>query len=319
MTVPATGGPAEGRPAEGGPLPRCSTAARARADPLSGTAAPAARWLLVEYPGPWATLALDSGRLVRGAGQRLARAAHDADARVLLVRRPGRRPAGQSRRTHGWVVVTAERHQHWGRWEHPDDLTAAADALAADPPPAGPQDPLLLVCTHALHDVCCAVRGRPVAKALASTWPSAVWECSHLGGDRFAANLLVLPDGAYYGFLDPVTALPTVEAHLRGRVETAHLRGVASEPPPVQAAIVEALRRFGPAAITDIGGTHLRPVGPDRWEVRLAGSPPLPPLVEATVSGSRRPPAVLTCRAAGASTAYTYAVDSLRSVTGTHR
>jgi len=27
------------------------------------------------------------------------------------------------------------------------------------------QQPLYLVCTHGTHDVCCAVRGRPVAAA----------------------------------------------------------------------------------------------------------------------------------------------------------
>ena len=29
--------------------------------------------------------------------------------------------------------------------------------------------------------------------------PADVWECSHLGGDRFAANVVVLPHGFYYG------------------------------------------------------------------------------------------------------------------------
>ena len=69
-----------------------------------------------------------------------------------------------------------------------------------------------------------AGRSRP---ALAAAHPEETWEVSHIGGDRFAGNLLVLPHGLYYGRLDPATALarrrrPRSPAsldldHLRGR------------------------------------------------------------------------------------------------------
>ncbi len=67
---------------------------------------------------------------------------------------------------------------------------------------------MALVCTHGRHDVCCAVRGRPVAAALAAAatgWD--VWECSHVGGDRFAANVLLVPSGELFGSLDEATAV----------------------------------------------------------------------------------------------------------------
>ena len=57
-----------------------------------------------------------------------------------------------------------------------------------------------------------------MAAALAEHWPEAVWECSHVGGDRFAANVVVLPDGFYYGQLDPESAVATVRSHLTGAV-----------------------------------------------------------------------------------------------------
>ena len=34
-----------------------------------------------------------------------------------------------------------------------------------------------------------------MAAVLAERWPDLVWECTHVGGDRFAANILVVPDG----------------------------------------------------------------------------------------------------------------------------
>jgi hypothetical protein len=73
-----------------------------------------------------------------------------------------------------------------------------------------------------------------------------VWECSHVGGDRFAPNLAVLPDGFYYGNLDPESALATVEAYLGGTVIADRLRGMARFLPPVQAAVIAAHQRYGP-------------------------------------------------------------------------
>jgi hypothetical protein len=288
---------------------RCASAARDRRDPLVGTAAPARRWLLIEYPGPWATHALDSRLIPLPLADRLETLARSMPARVLLVRRPGRRSPQPE---HAWVVVDHDAGQRWGRWQQGADLAQAADALEADVAPSGPQDPLLLVCAHALHDTCCAIRGRPVAAALASRWPESTWECSHVGGDRFAANLLLLPDGAYYGNLSATSALPVVESHLAGVVTPEHLRGLSTEQPVVQAAVVAAHAALGPAGARDLVGSQLRQEGPDTWRVRLAGQGPMPGLVEATVVRSRRPPAKLTCRAAGEAAAYRYDVTNVR-------
>ena len=86
-------------------------------------------------------------------------------------------------------------------WRRPPTPSTAISQRAVD------LGPILLVCTHGVHDTCCALRGRPVAAALAARWPGQVWECSHVGGDRFAPNVVVLPDGFYYGNLDPETAV----------------------------------------------------------------------------------------------------------------
>nr|WP_246416394.1 sucrase ferredoxin [Nocardioides luti] len=108
--------------------------------------------------------------------------------------------------------------------------------LAPDPGTA------FAVCTHGRHDACCAERGRPVAAALAQAHPEETWEVSHIGGDRFAGNMLVLPHGLYYGRLDPVAALTAAGAHLGGQLDLDHLRGRSGHPMPVQAAEL-ALRR----------------------------------------------------------------------------
>jgi hypothetical protein len=295
-------------------LPPCATAARDRRDPLAGTAAPARRWLLVEYPGPWAPAALDSRCFGADVAARLGRAAAAAHGRVLLIRRPGRRPRTERWR---WGVLDHGGSAQWGTWRRDVELVEAAELLeapaVAEPTGgAGRADPLLLVCAHALHDTCCAVRGRPVAAALAARWPEATWECSHVGGDRFAANLLVLPDGTCYGNLSDATAVQVAGDHLAGLVTPDHLRGPSTEPPVVQAAVVAAHAHLGPGGPRDLVGAGITAVDADTWRVRLAGRGALPEAVEATVTRHRRPPARLTCRAAGDAVAHGYDVTDLR-------
>ena len=98
------------------------------------------------------------------------------------------------------------------------DVDLAALGAGRSPGLTAYADPLLAVCTHGRHDACCAERGRPLAAALAaSRHADAVWECSHIGGDRFAGNLLVLPRGLYYGRVDPDSALEVADAVADGR------------------------------------------------------------------------------------------------------
>ncbi len=309
--------------------PLCADGARAREDDLVGTAAPARRWLLLEHPGPWAVDALGGSGIAAGVQDRLRRAAAGAGARILLVRRPGRQPARPVRR---WAVVDAEADAdadadtgwrtpsvQWGSWSSGADLLSCVDALAGGRGERGagaaPAEPLLLVCAHGRHDTCCAVRGRPVAARLAERWPVGTWECSHVGGDRFAANLLVLPGGACYGNLDPGNVVEVVQAHLEDRVSVDHLRGISTQPPVGQAAVAAVLRRFGPAGLSQVVVRHIQQQGEESWSVRLTGSGPLPRAVQATVVRGRTAPARLTCRASGPSSAYRYDVPDLR-VTG---
>ncbi len=187
-----------------------------------------------------------------------------------------------------------------GTWDRDEHLTAAVDALERPADAVATGEPLLLVCAHGVHDTCCAIRGRPVAAALAQHWPEQVWECSHVGGDRFAPNVVVLPDGFYYGRLDPESAVDVIGRHLGGVVVTDHLRGLAAYAPPVQAAVAAAYQRCGPLPPGAVGVLSARHVGPHHGH----GSETFARLTvegrryDAHVLSVRRAPAQLTCRAA---------------------
>jgi len=240
-------------------------------------------------------------------------AAAAVGGRVLLIRRPGRRVTGGAR---AWAVADSTvpgSAPIWGVWDHDRDLLDAVAVLRDGLTGSGASveaDPLLLVCAHGRHDVCCAVRGRPVAAALQDRWFGATWECSHVGGDRFAANLVVLPDGVFYGNLDAASAVDVVEAHLGGETRIEHFRGLSTEPPVAQVAVAAALARSAPAAPRSFSSTSVRRDGADRWSVQLSGTAPLPDLV-ATVVTSARPPARLTCAAMRETTAMAYEVVAL--------
>lgn len=157
--------------------------------------------------------------------------------------------------------------------------------------------PLLLVCTHGRHDLCCAVRGRPVALALAERWPARTWECSHIGGDRFAANVVLLPAGDYLGRVEPDQAVARVEELLGGWLPVDVHRGRSSLPLPVQAAQSYVRGATGRRLAADLQLREQVPEGEDVWRVRLAGAAGQPD-VEVRVRHSRTGPAeLLTCDA----------------------
>lgn len=207
----------------------CASRSRRCAESQLGTASRARRWLLVEQPGTWGPDALSDSGLPDPVADRLRTLQHALPARVLLLRRPGRATsAGGPRSVYvGWSDVA----DSWlERFELDDvhdllglDLRPLADGASVGGQPV--TTPLYLVCTNGRHDPCCAEFGRPVAQALEEVLGSRVWECSHVGGDRFAANLVCLPDGQFYGRLDPASAVDVVAAHERSRITLAHWRG----------------------------------------------------------------------------------------------
>jgi hypothetical protein len=246
--------------------------ALARGDSMVATASTAARWLLIEQPGAWGRDALTQSRFDARVGPLLARRSRAEGVRLLLVRRPGDRLADSGRR---WAYADG-RPGREGLWwsvraDDADILEAPWDGSVGEPATG----PVYLVCTHGGHDACCALRGRPLARAMPAAGPASVWECSHLGGDRFAANVVVLPHGFYYGQV-PDDGGELVAAHERGRVALPWLRGRAGLPMPAQAAQHAARSSLGLLGVDDLPVRAVRLLaasgdGVERWEVTLGG------------------------------------------------
>lgn len=260
---------------------RCSRASEARDEPIAGTASTVRALLLVEYPGGWGTDALIGSRLPDEVKRWLRDLERVHRVRPLLIRARERRPA------RGVRVFAA----HVGRSEPFTETTLLDDVReVVDLPVTGLaagnraglapySEPLFLVCTHGRHDACCAERGRPLCKALHHAAPDHTWEVSHIGGDRFAPNVLVLPEGLYYGRLAPEDASAFVEVVRAGRLDLEHLRGRCAFPFALQAAEVFLRRETGrdragrPRVLEQVHedrGLRVRyRLGEGVWDVRL--------------------------------------------------
>jgi hypothetical protein len=289
------------------PVMRCADAARMRGEPLAASAVPYRRFLLLEVPGPWGSSALDGKHLDPGTAARLHRAAADTDTHIVLIRRPGRHPStGAGPRTMAWAFADTSSGSapvRWGAWRDPADLLKLD--LHAEIPgesnAAGPQR-LALVCTNGKRDLCCAVRGRPVAAAIAAATDWETWECSHLGGHRFAATMMLLPSGDMFGWLDSGSALEVLQRYDAGQCVLTHYRGRAGQPRPVQAALFTVAVRLGEFRRDALRVASARPTGTgpdkaDRWEVEVIHRTTHSPgtAYRLTMGGSRLAPSLHSC------------------------
>ena len=237
---------------------RCSVASETSNEPLLGTASTIRDWLLVEHPGPWGAHALRDARLPDGLGRFLRRRERTLGIRVLLIRRPGRRPVGG--RSWCFALHTGPERP----WIERTHLLDVREVMDLDLDPLGRGDsigltsheaPLFCVCTHGRRDPCCAERGRPLALALSGMFPDETWESTHIGGDRFAGNLIAFPHGFYLGRIEPDHAAGIAAAYAGGRIDLQHMRGRSCRPMDVQAA-EQYLREARDLRGVDDVGTH---------------------------------------------------------------
>jgi hypothetical protein len=260
---------------------RCAPAYLASKLPIIGSApSDMTGWILLEHPGPWPK---------KGLPDDIA-----ADLRSWLDARPERvqlihpieradRRAGAAARRRVYVsagfgllgVLDLASLDELA--DHRDAIdSAAADTAGGDPRlPDGfatvPVDDYpMLVCTQGRRDICCAQWGRPAAVALVEEFGAGrVWETNHLGGHRFAANLVIPPSPLYHGQITPDGIVEVAHGLLADRLPLSTLRGRAGVPAAAQAAEYFVRRDAGLTGVGDVVG-----VGPDdvtgSWRVQLA-------------------------------------------------
>lgn len=275
---------------------RCSTESLGREEPLFATASLVSSWLLVEQPGAWGPDALTDSKFPEAIARELER--RSGRVRILLIRqRSARREEPVFFKAFSGAKGVGPSLVSSLMADPSVLLDVDFDALAAGDVGPGQEivHPIYLVCTHGRHDICCADMGRPLYRALSSIRPEWTWEVSHLGGDRFAGNLLILPRGDYFGRVGPGDVEPLVSCYESGRIDLAHHRGRSIQPRLVQAAEFFLREAEGMAGFEDLLMIDYRRRDHDHAEVvfrEAAGT------VQVRVRACHAPePTNLTCRA----------------------
>lgn len=273
----------------------CSTLSEQVHEPTAGTAPHALAWLGLEQNGPWGARAFTQSHLDPEVGRALEDTCARFDVRPALIRRPGRHAdpdvpgaprhvllgytwPGRTWLLEGTVRDPAELLDLDWAALRAGDLAAVRRTL---PAVHRTDRPHLLVCTNGKRDLCCAVKGRPVATAAAAAFPGQVWEVTHTSGHRFAPTAVLLPAGTLHGRLDEAAAVQLVLAAERGLTVPAGSRGRSTWPIAAQVAelaVREQESVLGLDALTvvacDEGGDETWRVGVEhrdgrRWQVRV--------------------------------------------------
>ncbi|HET9287910.1 MAG TPA: sucrase ferredoxin [Gaiella sp.] len=251
----------------------CAAVSSASGESLAATASRIDHWILVEYRGRWGRDVLGGSLFspelkahLRGQLAALGR------ARLLFVRQPQRRSHGGRRVFVGTSKPGEERFFRL-EVEHQEDLREvdlAAALAGGDEAGARIDQPLFVVCTHGKRDACCALHGGPLYDALRrETDADQVWQSTHVGGDRFAGNVVVLPHGLYYGRVVPADVGDLLAAQRSGHIDLDRYRGRSAYSFPVQAAEQAIRESEGLLGIDELVLLGSSRTGDDAWSVRF--------------------------------------------------
>ena len=254
-----------------GPAERayCSDSSRARGEPLLGTAVQVQAWLLLEYRPVWKPKAVVDNDLTESIRAWLAEAAAalaagGRKARVQFIRQPEEERGGVT-----LFVATDGALKRFRVDSYQDLLRLDLGAGAAE----DVRDQQYFVCTNGQRDMCCARQGLPAYARLRELVGERAWQTTHVGGHRFAPNVLTLPQGALYGRVCADAAAGFVATVEGGELSLPHLRGRAAYPPLVQAAEAEVPGAGECLGVAGDAVTFATAAGPRTVRVRQTAKP----------------------------------------------
>ena len=191
----------------------CSVFSKANGEDPGGTAPSWQRALLVEVRKPWDSEVQETRHFPSVVSEALRRAEESGVACELLCITPD---SEYSVDDHVRVLYFQRPEGPFATFDKDDYLVPnerlgpLVDALLMDRRRLGDFEPDLqdtsavreiLVCSHGSHDTCCATFGFPIYDVLRNRYAAQsggslrVWQMSHLGGHRFAPNIVDLPEG----------------------------------------------------------------------------------------------------------------------------
>jgi hypothetical protein len=296
----------------------CSELSRGFKERTYGTASTGDVWLLLEYPYWWGAKAFQESALSPAVKAHLNRALKSIRrARLLFIKQD--RIAGSELSI--FIVRSSETDPSIVKlkiknYEQLLDIDLASAAGASLTNGIRVESPLYLVCAHGRRDKCCAKFGYPVYKALRERAGVSVWQSSHVGGDRFAANLVLFPHGLFYAHVTEESSRAIIDEYAGRRLVLDKYRGRACYSHPTQAAEFFIRSETGLTGIDELRLMGCEPVEKGAWRARFA-EPDEGTIHEAkVVSVMSEFQSYVTCHSTAEHSVVQYLLDDYRALAG---
>lgn len=250
----------------------CSALSREVSEQPFGTASTADAWLLLEYSSAWGARAFQDSQLTRAVKAHLKKALDSVPrSRLLFIKQERKSVSDLSL----FIVRSTEADASIARVKLKDYeqlLNVDLAALMAGDQSAGGEPwgrTLFLVCTHGKRDKCCAKFGYALYKSLRADAGDDVWQSSHVGGDRFAANLICFPHGFFYAHVTPDAGRQIISRYGQQTISLNNYRGRCCYPSAIQAAEFFLRSETQLCGINDIQFLDCVPIAGNHWLVRF--------------------------------------------------
>lgn len=211
----------------------CSIAAQMGKENLAGTAASFQRYILLEYPYPFKEKAIKESSLSTSLKTYLETYLTNNYGKLLLIRQEEKK----EKNFHVFFYDSLNsclNKQTFPNYEalHATDL----DHCFAKNTAHQVTESQYFICTNGTRDQCCAKFGYPIYKQFQAIKPQQTWQCSHIGGHRFAPTGLFLPMGIYYGHMQVEHIAQMIQTDAQKALSLNHYRGRTAYKKPEQAA-----------------------------------------------------------------------------------
>lgn len=270
----------------------CSTYSAQAGEPLPGTAPQGQVWFLLEYNGTWESKAFEASLIAEQVKDWvLAALAQIPGSKLLLIRtgssgraaglhRVAPHPFDEGQSLTFYAAIAHETYPILYRfrlYSYEDlldiDLRGLSKALSIYDA-RKTEEKLYLVCTHGRRDRCCARAGTLIYEAICSKSAregaaESIWQCSHVGGHRFAANLVCFPHGIFYGRVDLEDVDGILSSYGRGHYYPKKGRGRSCFPGPAQAGEVYLRQYTNLTDLNAFGPVQTTRLDEALWKVRF--------------------------------------------------
>lgn len=237
----------------------CAEHSRQAEEDIIGTATNFLTYVLVECPCPWASKAFDSKSIPENLKSLVDEVKQaKLPVRFLLIE------GNTSTITNKTKILIYEQNKEglvkgYRKKEfNVENINEVAEvvkkSLAGKTPDCESEKSEtrdILICTHGSHDQCCARYGNPFYRqAVAAVSDLSlsnvrIWRTSHFGGHRFAPTAIDLPEGRYYGVLDPESFKSILARTGDVKCLKRVYRGWGILPKPIQVVERELILRYG--------------------------------------------------------------------------